>query len=125
MNKSKKKEVRRNQILITPTSLNILPAQCHKELVGWLLPTQHNGKHEEATSRWKDTGRCSWILENETFMQWRSDGGFLWLYGIRAYHFSILHPLRLTNHSAGSGKSTLMLVTTELHSGDAKSLTGV
>ena len=63
----------------------------HKEIVTWLVPGQHNVKHDEACSRWKETGRCSWILENETFMKWCSDGGFLWLHGIRAYNFSMLH----------------------------------
>ena len=91
-------------------------------MVAWLVPGQHNVKHDEACSRWKETGRCTWILENETFMKWRSEGGFLWLYGIRAYRFSILYPLRLTNHSAGSGKSTLMLVIAEHTLGDANFL---
>ena len=66
-------------------SLNVFPAQHNKELIGWLVPVQHNAKHEEASSRWKGTERFTWIVENPTFTHWRSDGGFVWLYGIRAY----------------------------------------
>ena len=65
-------------------------ASQHKELVTWLVPGQHNIKHDEACSRWQETGRCTWILENETFTKWRSDRGFLWLHGIRAFYLPML-----------------------------------
>ena len=56
-------------------------------MVAWLVPGRHNFKHHEACNRWQETGRCTWILENEAFTKWRSDGGFLWLHGIGAYYF--------------------------------------
>ena len=72
------------------------------------MPTQHNSKHEEASNRWRRTGRCCWILEDPTFQQWRAEGGFLWFYGIRTRFSPVSGRLALTGHSAGSGKTTLM-----------------
>ena len=67
----------------------MIPARKHREKIEWLMPTRHNAKHEEASNRWRHTETCSWILEDWKFQQWRSDGGFLWLHGIRAYFSQI------------------------------------
>ena len=53
------------------------------------MPTRNDIKHEEGLNRWRLSGTCSWILEDETFKNWCSDGGFLWLHGIRAYFSQI------------------------------------
>ena len=78
----------------SPLSFNIIDCsvlmtlhlvELHKEVVKWLIPRYYNSKHEEASNRWRRSERCSWILETETFQRWHSDGGFLWIYGIRVY----------------------------------------
>ena len=89
-NKKKMSEVR-SISTVSVIFFNPFPVRDHRELISWLVPGQHNAKHEEALSRWHGTGRCAWILSNDIFTKWRSDGGFLWLHGIRVYRFPILY----------------------------------
>jgi len=58
--------------------------QKRQQLVEWLEPVQYNKRHE-TSRRLRHSETCTWILEEDNFIQWRSQTGFLWLHGIRKY----------------------------------------
>ncbi|GBE88163.1 hypothetical protein SCP_1203930 [Sparassis crispa] len=62
-----------------------------RDLIKWLSPLDVDVKHE-SSSRIRQPGTGTWLLDNKLFREWRSsNSGFLWLHGI-----------------PGSGKTILM-----------------
>lgn len=73
----------------------------------WLSEVNYQNKHARASSQ-QMPGTGAWLVESKEMMAWlREPKAFLWLYGIRTYHVSILLAIHLTTLAAGSGKTVL------------------
>jgi hypothetical protein len=57
--------------------------QLRESLLRWLSPPDPSTTHNIACKARHD-GTAQWFLQGGILNQWKSDGSFLWLYGIRA-----------------------------------------
>ena len=88
--------------------------QSRKSLKEWVFPPDPSTNHNNASDI-HHGGSAQWFFEGSRFGEWKSTGSLLWIYGKRTFfQFFTDWPLINFYVLAGSGKTILWLVITQL-----------
>jgi archaellum component FlaC len=70
--------------------------QLRDSLLRWLSPPDPSTTHNIACKS-RHNSTAQWFFQGSIFNQWKSNGSFLWLYGIRAFHL-VLYCITTSDH---------------------------
>jgi hypothetical protein len=99
---------------LRPGSNDLTRRQQRQDLRKWLSPPDPSINHNIArTAHYEST--AAWFFEGSVFNEWKSAPSLLWMHGKRTlFLYSTTPYLMVPDFVAGSGKSVLWLVVSQL-----------